>query len=129
MMQTRDWVSGIVGLLIFLLGLFPFLHSFGRGPGWWGFSLPVALLGWVVAIGGFYLVVNSFIEITNSNIVGWASLIVAAVISLLGVFHVLGSIGKLSGFLAVQWIPGVMFDITFMVLGLFLMIATVAMEL
>jgi len=89
----------------------------------------VALLGWVVAIGGFYLVVNSFIEITNSNIVGWASLIVAAVISLLGVLHVLGSIGKLSGFLAVQWIPGIMFDITFMVLGLFLMIATVAMEL
>ncbi|HLD87548.1 MAG TPA: hypothetical protein VJB12_05820 [Candidatus Nanoarchaeia archaeon] len=129
MMQTRDWVSGLVGLIVFLLGLFPFLASFGRGPDWWGFSLPIAIAGWIVAIGGFYLLMNSFIEITNSNIVGWVSLCVAGIISLLGVLHVFGSIGKFSGFLAVQWIPSLLFHIIFMVLGLFLMIATVAMEL
>ena len=81
MMQTRDWVSGLVGLIVFLLGLFPFLASFGRGPDWWGFSLPIAIAGWIVAIGGFYLLMNSFIEITNSNIVGWVSLCVAGIIS------------------------------------------------
>ena len=129
MMQTRDWVSGLVGLVLFILGLFPFLGTFGKGPGWWTFSLPVALMGWVAAIAGFYLIYNSFVEITNSNIVGWMSLCVAGVITVLGVFHVLGSVGKFSGFLAVQWIPDIMFNIIFMVLGLFLMIATVAMEL
>ena len=129
MMQTRDWVSGLVGLVLFLLGLFPFLGSFGRGPEWWGFSLPVALMGWIVAIAGFYLLMNSFIEITNSNIMGWMSLLVAAIVSFLGVLHVFGSMGTLSGFLAVQWIPGIMFHIIFMVVGMFLMIATVAMEL
>ena len=129
MMQARDWVSGAVGAALFLLGLLPFLHSFGKGSAWWSFSLPIALMGWLVAIGGFYLIINSFIEITNSNIVGWVSLCIAAIITVLGVLHVLGSIGILSGFLAVQWIPSLMFNIIFMVLGLFLVIATVAMEL
>ncbi len=128
-MQSRDWVSGLVGLVLFLLGLFPLLHSLGKGPEWGGFSLPIVLMGWVVAIGGFYLIYNSFVEITNSNIVGWISLCVAAIICVLGVLHVLGSVGTLSGFLAVQWIPGIMFNIIFMVLGLFLMVATFAMEL
>jgi len=128
MMQARDWVSGLVGLIVFLLGLFPFMKALG-GAQWWPLSLPVALMGWVIAVGGFYLIINSFIEITNSNIVGWVSLCTAAVISLLGVLNVLGQLGVLSGFLAVEWIPAVMFNIIFMVLGIFLMIATVAMEL
>jgi hypothetical protein len=128
MMQTRDWVSGVVGIILFLLGLFPFMHELG-GAAWWSISLPVALMGWVVAIGGFYLIINSFIEITNSNIVGWISLCTAGIITVLGVLHVLGQMGIFSGFLAVQWIPDIMFNILFMVLGIFLMIATVAMEL
>ncbi len=129
MMQTRDWVSGLVGLILFLLGLFPFLASFGKGPAWFNFSLPVTLMGWVVAIGGFYLIINSFVEITNSNIVGWMSLSIAAAVTLLGGLHVLGSMGVVSGFFAVKWINDLFFHIIFMVLGLFLMIATVAMEL
>ena len=128
MMQARDWVSGLVGLIVFLLGLFPFLQVFG-GASWWPLSLPVALMGWIIAIGGFYLVINSFIEITNSNIVGWISLCTAAVIALLGVLNVLGQLSIVSGFFAVSWIPAILFNIMFMVLGVFLMIATVAMEL
>ena len=96
---------------------------------WWSLPLSATLMGWVVAIAGFYLIINSFIEITNSNIVGWISLCTAGIITLLGVLNVLGQLGVLSGFLAVGWIPAVMFNIIFMVLGIFLMIATVAMEL
>lgn len=128
-MQARDWLSGAVGLVIFLLGLFPFLNTFGKGPAWWSFSLPLIIMGWVAAIGGFYLIINSFVEITNSNVVGWMSFLIAAIITALGVLHVLGNFGVVSGFLAMQWIPDLMFQVIFMVLGLFLMIATFAMEL
>jgi hypothetical protein len=128
MMQARDWISGLIGLIVFLLGLFPFLQVFG-GAAWWPLNLPIAVMGWIAAIAGFYLIVNSFIEITNSNIVGWISLSVAGIVTLLGLLNVLGQLGVLSGFLAVGWIPAVVFNIIFMVLGVFLMIATVAMEL
>lgn len=128
MMQARDWLSGAVGTVIFLMGLFPFLNGFGAGPTWWGFSLPVKLMGWLVMIGGFYLIINSFVEITNSNIVGWVSLSVAALITLFGVLHVLGQMGTISASWA-GWIPGMVFNLMFMALGAFLMVATVAMEL
>ena len=70
------------------------------------FSFPVKLLSWVVVIGGFYLVINSFIEITNSNVVGWLSFLIAAVISILGVLQVLGKI---------SWISGIVFNIIFII--------------
>ena len=120
MMQMKDWVSGLVGLIILGLGLLPLLNSFGVGPAWFAFSLPVKLLSWVVVVGGFYLVINSFIEITNSNIVGWISFFIAAIITILGVLQVFGKIA---------WISGIIFNIIFIILGLFLIIATFAMEM
>lgn len=120
MMEINDWISGLVGAVILCLGLFPLLNGRGIGPGWFGFSLPVKLLSWVVLVGGFYLIINSFIEITNSNVVGWVSFFIAAVVTVLGVLQVLGKI---------TWISGMVFNIIFIILGLFLMIATVAMKL
>ncbi len=120
MMEVKDWISGLVGAVILCLGLFPLLTSYGVGPAWFAFSLPVKILSWVVVIGGFYLIINSFIEITNSNVVGWISFLIAAVITVLGVLQVLGKI---------TWISGMIFNIVFIILGLFLMIATFAMEM
>lgn len=120
MMTAKDWISGLVGLVILCLGLFPLLNARGIGPAWFAFNLPVKLLSWVVVIGGFYLIINSFIEITNSNIVGWVSFLIAAVITILGVLQVLGKI---------TWISGIVFNIIFIILGFFLMVATFAMEL
>jgi len=120
MMEPKDWISGLVGLVILCLGLFPLLNKFGVGPGWFAFNLPVMLLSWVVVIGGFYLIINSFIEITNSNIVGWISFLIAAIITVLGVLQVLGKI---------TWISGMVFNVIFVIIGLFLIIATFAMEM
>jgi len=120
MMEPKDWISGLVGLMILALGLLPLLNARGVGPAWFGLSLPVKLLSWVVVIGGFYLIINSFIEITNSNVVGWLSFLIAAVITVLGVLQVLGKI---------TWIGGIVFNIIFIVVGFFLVIATFAMEM
>ena len=120
MMEAKDWISGLVGLLILGLGLLPLLNSREIGPAWFGFSLPVKLLSWVVVVGGFYLIINSFIEITNSNVVGWVSFLIAAIITVLGVLQVLGKIG---------WISGIVFNIIFIVVGFFLIVATFAMEM
>lgn len=120
MMETKDGVSGLVGFATLCLGLLPLLNKFGIGPAWFNFSLPVKLLSWIVVGAGFYLIINSFIEITNSNIVGWVSFFIAAVITILGLLQALGRIA---------WISETVFNIFFVVLGLFLMIATFAMEM
>ncbi|MBW2989973.1 hypothetical protein KY358_06690 [Candidatus Woesearchaeota archaeon] len=120
MMEMKDWISGLVGVIILCLGLFPLLNSRGIGPGWFGLSLPVRLLSWVIVGGGFYLIINSLIEITNSNVIGWVSFFIAAVITVLGILQVLRKI---------TWISGIIFNIAFILLGLFLMIATFAMEM
>ena len=120
MMEPKDWISGLVGLIILGLGLLPLLNNWGIGPAWFSLSLPVKILSWVVVVGGFYLIINSFIEITNSNIVGWLSFLIAAVITVWGILQVMGK---------VTWPSGIVFNIVFIVLGLFLMIATFAMEM
>lgn len=120
MMEVKDWISGLVGAVILCLGLLPLLNSMGVGPAWFGFSLPVKLLSWVVVAGGFYLVIDSFIEITNSNVVGWLSFLIAAIVTVLGLLQVLGKI---------SWISGIVFNIIFIIVGFFLMVATFAMEM
>ena len=129
MMEPSDWIAGLVGAVVFCLGLFPLLGAMGKGPAWFAFQLPVALLAWIVMIGGFYLIVNAIIEITNSNILGWFSGVVALIITVTGVLSVLGRAGKVSGFLAMSWIPPNLYNAIFLVLGFFLMIATFARKL
>jgi len=120
MMEVKDWVSGFVGFIILCLGLLPLLNKYGIGSSWFNFTLPVKILSWLVVIGGFYLIINSFIEITNSNIIGWLSFGVAGVITVVGVLQVLGKI---------SWISGIFFNFIFIILGLGLMVATFAMEM
>ena len=84
---------------------------------------------WIAAVGGFYLIINSIIEITNSNIVGGVSFFTALAITGIGILKLFGDAGKLAGFLGMGWISPLIFQIIFLALGLFLMIATFAMEL
>ena len=124
MMQMRDWISGLVGLIIFLLGLLPLMGKFEFLN-----SLPVSLLTWIVAGAGFYLAINSIIEITNSNIVGWWSFIVAVVVLIIGMFPLLHTFGVGPSWFEFKWLTPAAYHIIFVVEGLFLMIATFAMEL
>ena len=124
MMQMRDWISGLFGLIIFLLGLMPILGKFTFLN-----ELPAVLLTWIVAGAGFYLMVNSLIEITNSNIVGWWSFIVAIVVLIIGLLPLLHSFHIGPSWFEFAWLSRTVYNIIFIVEGFFLMIATFAMEL
>ena len=124
MMQMRDWISGLVGLIIFLLGLLPMI-------GYLTFlnDLTPSLLIWIVAGAGFYLAINSIIEITNSNIVGWWSFGVAIAVLIIGLLPLLHSFGIGPAWFEFNWLNRKAYDVIFIVEGFFLMIATFAMEL
>ena len=124
MMQMRDWISGLVGAVVFLLGLLPMLGIFTFLN-----NLPATLLVWIVAIAGLYLAVNSLTEITNSNIVGWWSFGIAVAALIIGLFPALHSIGWLGPWAEFKWLSRTAYNIIFIIEGLFLMVATFAMEL
>ena len=117
MMQMRDWISGLAGVVVGLLGLLPFI-----GYGSFLVGLSPNVLRWVVVVAGIYLVWNSIIEVTNSNIVGWWSFGVAAISLIIGLLP------------SIPWFHFGVFSSTFyniilIIEGAFLMIATFAMEL
>ena len=124
MMQSRDWISGFIGLIIFLLGLLPMI-----GKADFLDNLPISLLTWIVAGAGFYLAINSVIEITNSNIVGWWSFIVAIAVLLIGLFPLLHGFGIGPSWFEFNWLNRKAYNLIFVIEGFFLMIATFAMEL
>ncbi|MBI2541791.1 hypothetical protein HYV80_03730 [Candidatus Woesearchaeota archaeon] len=124
MMQMRDWISGLIGAVIFLLGLLPLIGKFEFLN-----NLPVSLLVWIVAGAGFYLLINSVIEITNSNIIGWWSFIVAITLLVIGLMPLLHSFGIGPAWFEFNWLSRAVYNVMFVIEGLFLMIATFAMEL
>ena len=134
MMEAKDILSFIAGALLFILGLFPLLSSFGIGPDWfnvWSY-LPVTVISWVVAVGALYLVIDSVIEITNSSAMGFVSIIIAFVCLLIGVLPILHGFGIGPDFFALTFLGGFtdyLYNIVFIVEGLFLMIAMIAMEM
>ncbi|MBW2997608.1 hypothetical protein KY349_04675 [Candidatus Woesearchaeota archaeon] len=134
MMEAKDILSFIAGALLFILGLFPLLSSFGIGPEWfnvWSF-LPVTVISWVVAVGALYLVIDSVIEITNSSAIGFISIIIAFVCLMIGVLPILHGFGIGPDFFALGFLGGFtdyLYNIIFMLEGLFLMIAMIAMEM
>ena len=130
MIQMRDWISFFVGAIIFVLGLFPILNKSGIGPEWFSMNfLPVAIFSYIVAGAGFYLMVESVIEITNSNIVGWWSFIIAVVVLLIGLLPLIHSFGRGPEWFAFTWLSPFIYNIIFVIEGFLLMVATFAMEL
>lgn len=134
MMEAKDILSFIAGLLLFALGLLPLLSKFGIGPKWfnvWSF-LPITIVSWIIAVGALYLVIDSVIEITNSASIGYISILIAFACLLVGVLPILAGFGIGPTFFKLAFLGGastMIFNIILMLEGLFLMIAMVAMEM
>lgn len=132
MMEMKDWVSFLIGAIVAAFGALPILHNqFGIGPAFFAFdkSVPIGIFAYIMAAMGFYLIINSFIEITNSNPIGWFSFLLASVIVLTGVLQILGGMEILPAIFKLEFIKAIVYQIIFMIEGLFLMIATFAMEM
>ena len=123
-MQARDWVSFFVGLAVGLLGLLPMLGYFTFLN-----DLKVSVVVWIVAAAALYLVWNSVIEITNSNIIGTFSIAIAGIALLSGLLPVLHSYGIGWSWFELKWLPSTVYNFILIIEGAFLMIATFAMEL
>lgn len=124
MMQFRDWIAGAIGAVLFLLGLLPLMGKFSFLN-----DLPATVVTWIMALGALYLVYAAIIEITNSNIMGTVTIIIAALALVIGLFPVLHSLGIGYSWFEFAWIGRTVYNLIFMVEGIFLMIATFAMEL
>ncbi len=121
MMQIKDWISFFVGAAVFLLGFLPLFKKMD--------ILPIAVFAYIASAAGFYLMINSVIEITNSNIIGWWSFIIAVIVLLIGLPPMLSSFGVGPAWFNFTWVSQTIYHIIFMVEGAFLMIACFAMEL
>ncbi|MFQ5474576.1 MAG: hypothetical protein ACE5DM_01940 [Candidatus Nanoarchaeia archaeon] len=130
MMEAKDLASMGIGLIIVALGVLPLLNSFGVGPDFFNLheTLSVSIITWILAVAALYLVFNSVIEITNSNAIGWVSIIVAFVVLAFGVLTILGNFGIGPGLFGLE-LPTLVYDVLFIAEGLFLLIAGFAMEL
>ena len=130
MLEAKDIISMVVGLIITALGVLPLLNKLGMGPSFFDLHqfLPLAVVSWILAVAALYLVYDSVIEITNSNAVGWASIVVAFLVLAFGVLQILEGFGIGPGLFGLE-LPTLVYDIVFIIEGLFLFIAGFAMEM
>ena len=122
MMQMRDWVIGLIGVIIGALGV---LSLIGILP----FELSRGVLIWVAAIAGIILLYAAIVEITNSNIMGTVSIIAAGIVLIISLLPALNGIGWLGDWASFSWIGEAVYKVILVAEGAFLAIATFAMEL
>ena len=120
MMQARDWVIGLIGVVIGAIGVLSLMGIF---------SLPRGVMLWIAAIGGFILLYASIVEITNSNIMGTVSIITAGIALAVSLLPVLNGLGALGSWASFSWLGDIIYKIVLVIEGLFLAMATFAMEL
>ncbi len=134
MIETKDVISFIVGLGLFVVGTFNLLAKFKIGPSWFNMSqfLSATIVIWIIAVGALYLVINSIIEITNSSAIGTFSIIVAFICLALGLLPALFSFGIGPSFFQMSFLGAakdIIFNVALIAEGIFLMIAMIAMEM
>ncbi|MBT5022607.1 hypothetical protein HOK51_03445 [Candidatus Woesearchaeota archaeon] len=133
MLEGKDFAALFVGLALFALGLLPILYKYaGVGPEWFSMSLPANILSYIIALGALFLVYASFIEITNSNSMGFISIIVAIVVLSIGLLPILSSFGIGPAFFSLSFLGGLgelLFHIVFLVEGAFLAMSGFLMEM
>ncbi|MBS3158666.1 hypothetical protein J4206_05250 [Candidatus Woesearchaeota archaeon] len=132
MMETKDFVSGFIGFALAVLGALPLLAKVAPSsmPPWFSLSwFPVQIAAYILAVAGFYLMINSVIEITNSNSIGWMSFLIAVIVMAVGILQVLHKFNIGPDFFELKFIKDTFYYVIFLVQGIFLMIAMFAMEL
>jgi hypothetical protein len=130
MMELKDWLSFFAGVAMIALGGLPLIHSImSNAPSAFALSwFPLTLFTYVLAGAGLYLLIDAIIEITNSNGVGWMTFLLGIVFLIIGLIPILNTVGII-GFSLPFALSPVAYQIMFVIEGIFLCIATFAMEL
>ena len=125
--EPKGWLSMIVGIILFSIGALPLLNSWGVIP----FGLPdflTSLLSGIVvyllAIGALYLIIDAFMEDVGDPI-GMTTLIIGVLIFALGIITLLNSFGVIG--LSIPFLNEMIYNILFVVEGIFLIIASFVM--
>ncbi len=130
MMEFKDWMSFFAGAAMIALGGLPLLHNIiPNAPNTFALSwFPITLFTYILAGAGLYLLIDAIIEITNSNSVGWMTFLLGIVFLIIGLFPILNTVGII-GFSLPFALSPMAYYIMFVIEGIFLCIATFAMEL
>ncbi len=120
---VRHWVSFVIGLVIALFGLFSLIGK----ESWLGPAggLTGSILAYVLAFGGLYMVFDSFFEYSFHSGIFITTFIAGIVVFGLGIINVLHSFDAVAFSVP---IPAFLYDLLFVVEGLFLVIATFVMD-
>jgi uncharacterized membrane protein len=124
--EPKGWMSLILGVVLLALGIIPLLNQFGviqfGLPGILTTLIP-SILAYIFAIAGLVLAVDAFMEDDTLRIV---SLIVGVLILAAGVISILNAF-QVIGFTVPLLDNPVVYNIIFVVEGIFLIIAAFAM--
>lgn len=122
--DPKNWSALIIGFLLMALGILPILQNF-KIINWAGFltgSWFMTIAPYLLAVGGIYLLIDSFMEDDNMRII---SIIVSILIIAVGVINALSAF-KIIGF-SIPFIGPMIYYSLFIIEGLFLIIAAFAM--
>ncbi len=126
MHSVRHWISFFTGAIIFCLGLFPLIGK----EAWLG-PLNATTLGtiavYIIAFGGLYIIVDSFFEFTFHSGIGITTLLIGLAVFGLGLVSILHNKGVITFGISFLGIA-IVWQILFMLEGLFLMIACFIMD-
>jgi hypothetical protein len=95
--RPRDTISFFVGVLLFAVGLLPLLIRFGvldwKLPEFMT-SLPFSVAIWIIAVAGFYIIIDGFIEPPAHNL-HWFLIVAGVVLFVVGLLPILYNFGVL----------------------------------
>jgi hypothetical protein len=112
----KSTISFVLGALIFTLGIVPLMNKINMTT-WTIPDIPEIIMLILLVAGGVYLVVDGFMEVPMIPSMGWISILIGIIVSLLGVLKLLG---KTMGFLVL--VQGLGINILFAIVGFLLII-------
>ena len=123
--DPKNWSALLIGFLLMALGILPMLQNF-KIITWAGFLTTgkwyLTMAPYLLAAGGIYLLIDSFMEDDTMRIV---SIIVSLVIISVGIINVLSAF-KIIAF-SIPFVGPMLYYTLFIIEGLFLVIAAFAM--
>lgn len=95
--SPRDTISFVLGLILLAFGLIPLLNKMAmikwNLPGFL-INMPTGVLVWVVALAGFYILIDGFIE-PPMHIFHWLLIIAGLIMMVIGLIPILHSFGTI----------------------------------